>query len=288
MGTTSQSRIKFEDYDGFVEKFKPKKTTDDCYTPPEVYEVIKDWACSEYGIDPVSIVRPFYPGGDYESFDYSGGKVVVDNQPFSILAKICEFYLDNDIPFFLFAPSLTAFSGNRTCMRMNHVFTDSDIRYENGAVVRTAFVTSYGDCIAQTAPELGIAIRDVQETVRKQNSKKKRSFEYPPNIVTAAMMQRYAHYGIDMRIHRGQCVRISKLDEQKQNGKTIFGSGLLVCEEVAARNKDAKDEADSKADEKRIDDVRKSVIRLAEDRKNARVWSLSDREKKIVAMLGSE
>lgn len=23
----------FLDYDGFVEKFKPKKTTDDCYTP---------------------------------------------------------------------------------------------------------------------------------------------------------------------------------------------------------------------------------------------------------------
>ena len=30
-----------------MEKFKPKKTTDDCYTPPEIYEVIKDWACAE-------------------------------------------------------------------------------------------------------------------------------------------------------------------------------------------------------------------------------------------------
>ena len=29
---------KFEDYEGFVEKFKPKKTTDDCYTsPPTIY-----------------------------------------------------------------------------------------------------------------------------------------------------------------------------------------------------------------------------------------------------------
>lgn len=25
---------KFNDYDGFVAKFKPKKTTDDCYPPP--------------------------------------------------------------------------------------------------------------------------------------------------------------------------------------------------------------------------------------------------------------
>lgn len=31
----------FNDYEGFVEKFKPKKTTDDCYTPPEIYEAVK-------------------------------------------------------------------------------------------------------------------------------------------------------------------------------------------------------------------------------------------------------
>lgn len=52
-------QISFED---FCEKFKPKKTTDDCYTPPTIYEVIKNWACKEYGIDPDKIVRPFYPG----------------------------------------------------------------------------------------------------------------------------------------------------------------------------------------------------------------------------------
>ena len=28
------------DYDGFVEKFKPKKTTDDCYTPVPVYSAL--------------------------------------------------------------------------------------------------------------------------------------------------------------------------------------------------------------------------------------------------------
>ena len=59
---------KSKTYEEFVEKFKPKKTTDDCYTPPGVYAVIKDWACKEYGIDPAKIVRPFYPGGDYENF----------------------------------------------------------------------------------------------------------------------------------------------------------------------------------------------------------------------------
>ena len=36
-----------EEYKEFIEKFKPKpkpkRTTDDCYTPPEVYEVVKEW-----------------------------------------------------------------------------------------------------------------------------------------------------------------------------------------------------------------------------------------------------
>lgn len=62
--TMGKKEEKLNDYDGFVEKFKPKKTTDD-----------------------VPIVRPFYPGGDYENYDYPEGCVVVDNPPFSIFAK---------------------------------------------------------------------------------------------------------------------------------------------------------------------------------------------------------
>ena len=138
-----KSMAKGETYEEFVEKFKPKKTTDDCYTPPEIYEAVKGWACKEYGIDQDSIVRPFWPGGDYEHFDYPEGCVVLDNPPFSILTKICEFYLERGIDFFLFAPSLTCFSGRKTIMRMNHVICNCAITYENGAVVRTSFVTSF-------------------------------------------------------------------------------------------------------------------------------------------------
>ena len=113
----SQSKQSFIDYEGFVEKFKPKKTTDDCYTPPEVYEVVRDWACAEYGIDPARIVRPFYPGGDYEAYDYQDGCTVLDNPPFSIVSKIVRFYLDRGIPFFIFAPSLTVMSSRGTVLR---------------------------------------------------------------------------------------------------------------------------------------------------------------------------
>ena len=34
---------KSQSYDEFVDKFKPKLTTDDCYTPPIVYEAVLKW-----------------------------------------------------------------------------------------------------------------------------------------------------------------------------------------------------------------------------------------------------
>lgn len=37
-----------ETYEEFVDKFKPKLTTDDCYTPENVYETVKAWAIKEY------------------------------------------------------------------------------------------------------------------------------------------------------------------------------------------------------------------------------------------------
>ena len=87
----SSMSVETEESAEFEEKFKPKRTTDDCYTPPEMYDAIADWAVSEYGIDRKKIVRPFYPGGDYRSFDYSNGKVVLDNPPFSIMSEIISF-----------------------------------------------------------------------------------------------------------------------------------------------------------------------------------------------------
>ena len=258
--------MKSKTYEEFVEKFKPKKTTDDCYTPQPVYDAIKAWACDKYNIDPNSIVRPFWPGGDYEHFDYPDGCTVLDNPPFSILSKICEFYLDRGIPFFLFAPSLTAFSGRAVVMRMNHLICGAEIEYENGAVVRTSFVTSYGgDIIAQTAPDL---TRKVNDAVYKLRSEKKRSlpkYDYPNNVITAAIMQRYAKYGVNFEVKRGDCVMISKLDDQAEHGKVIFGGGLLLSSRKSAE--------------------RAAAERAAAERAVAHKWKLSDRERMIISQL---
>ena len=41
---------KFNDYEAFVDKFKPKLTTDDCYAPQPVYDAILSWVTDRYGI----------------------------------------------------------------------------------------------------------------------------------------------------------------------------------------------------------------------------------------------
>ena len=53
---------KNETYDEFVEKFQPKLTTDDCYTPENIYEAVAGWVAEEYGVDRRAFVRPFWPG----------------------------------------------------------------------------------------------------------------------------------------------------------------------------------------------------------------------------------
>ena len=228
-------------YDEFVDKFKPKKTTDDCYTPPEVYEVIHDWACKEYGIDPAKVVRPFYPGGDYERFDYSGGKVVVDNPPFSILSKIVRFYLDNGIPFFLFCPSLTALGSASTCMDCCHVLTYCDVEYENGAVVHTSFVTSYEEgIVARTAPDLTRLVNDKVAELRHEKARNLPKYEYPCEVLTAAMLSNMAKAGVELKVPASQCVRIGRLDAQEESGSAIYGGGLLVSERIAAERKEAE------------------------------------------------
>ena len=261
-------------YQEFVNKFKTKKTTDDCYTPPEIYAVVRNWACKEYGIDPASIVRPFYPDGDYETFDYPDGCVVLDNPPFSIISKIVEFYLDRGIQFFLFAPSLTAFGGRKTLMRCNHIICDASIQYENGAVVRTAFVTSFGgDIVAQSAPELGKAINEAVAKLRKQTVKSMPKYEYPDNVITAAKLGYYASHGVDFAVRRKDCTPISALDAQRERGKAVFGGGLLLSEKAAAEKAAAEKAAAEKA---------------AAEKAAAEKWKLSERELEIVRSLGND
>lgn len=127
-------------YQAFLDKFKPRKTTDDCYTPPRVYEVVRDYVARRFGRDRSAFVRPFWPGGDYRRAEYPPGCTVVDNPPFSIITPIVEWYASHGIPFFLFAPYLSNLGIARRRSDVTHLIAPVSVRYENGAEVPTAFV----------------------------------------------------------------------------------------------------------------------------------------------------
>ncbi len=219
---------KLNDYDAFIEKFKPKRTTDDCYTPPAVYEAVKGWVMAKFNIDPhAPIVRPFYPGGDYEHYNYPPGCVVIDNPPFSILAKIKRFYLERGIHFFLFAPSLTLLSSR--IEELTHILTDSAITYENGAKVNTAFVTNLpSPYVLMTAPDLAQLIKEADAQRPKAELP---VLDFPANVITAARLNKIASL-VSFEVPRTEARFVRTIGKER---KALFGGGLLISSAKAAQ-----------------------------------------------------
>lgn len=131
-------------YEEFVEKFKPKKTTDDCMTPAPVYEAVKDYVFNHYQVDGLVIDRPFWPGANYQekAEAYGSDVLVLDNPPFSKLSEIISYYLEHKIDFFLFMPALTGLSTIKKFKGQVSMLIGASIVYENGAKVPTNFVTN--------------------------------------------------------------------------------------------------------------------------------------------------
>lgn len=215
------------EYQAFVDKFKPKKTTDDCYTPPYIYDAVLNWVTKEYKIHGRTVVRPFYPGGDYENHEYPENCVVVDNPPFSILTRIIDTYNLRGIDYFLFAPALTCLSsaGNKC----NAVITGSSIIYENGANVKTAFVTNMGDYKIHVSSELYELINNAQEEAKREKTVQLPKYEYPEELLTAALIQKIARYGQTLKIKQTDCFFTRTIDTQKSMVKPymVLGSCFL-------------------------------------------------------------
>lgn len=244
------------EYEKFLEKFKHKKTTDDCYTPPKVYEAVLQFAVKEYALEGRPVQRPFYPGGDYERFKYAENCVVIDNPPFSILMKIVNFYEKNGIDYFLFAPGLTLIENCKG--GANAVISNSQITYENGAIVNTGFVTNMGEYKIHVSAKLHDVIEEAQ---KKEKSLPARPvYTYPDEILTAATIQKIAKYGQELKIRKGQCAFIRTMDDQRNRGKSIFGGAMILSPQAAAE-------------------------KAAAEKVNAIRWELSEREKEIVRRL---
>lgn len=256
-------------YEELVESAKPKLTTDDCYTPENIYNVVRDYVAERYGLDPETFVRPFYPGRDYQAEDYTG-KVVVDNPPFSMLRKIMNFYNENGIKWFLFTPAMSTVSGTNYLEKM-HICLGAGITYENGATVLTSFATNLEPAGIRTDPELLNAINSANEENRQKTKKIKNitKWIYPPQLLTAAKMNYLSNYGIDISFSLDDLHQINKLDNQPAN-KSVYGGGYLLNPSAADRLAEAEAEADA---EKRR--------RLGWNCADGVKIELSDRERKL-------
>lgn len=252
----------FDDYDAFVKKFEPKKTTDDCYTPEPVYAAVLEWVREQVDITDCNIVRPFYPGGDYENYDYRADDVVIDNPPFSILSDIARFYVARGIRFFLFAPHLTLFAIRAISTK---IVCSADLIYENGANVRTSFISNmFGNIEIMTSSELKWRVESANRKKRKTATLPK--YRYPDNVITVSMFDGILRAGLDMKIPRSATLRISALRSQIAVKKGIFGGGYLVSDAVARELSSKQEEA-----------AKQEVI----------VWRLSEQERLVIEKLNN-
>ena len=241
-------------YEEFEQKFVLKKTTDDCYTPRQVYKVVEDYVADTYKTDQKNFLRPFYPGGDYQKEKYPAESIVVDNPPFSIFSEIINWYNEKSVKYFLFAPALTILNYTD---KSTAIALQVQVEYENGAKVPTSFVTNLEDenIRIRTDPELYKAISEASKEAAKDKHREMPKYDYPDNVVTAAMMGKWSKYGICQEFTKESSVPISQLDDQKSLDKAIYGKGLLLSERAAA------------------------------ERAAAHKWKLSEREKQIIASL---
>ena len=256
----------FSNYDAFLDKFEDKKTTDDCYTPKEVMDIILDYVNKKYSLNGKKIIRPFYPNGDYESIDYTDEMVVIDNPPFSIITKICKYYIKNNVKFFLFCPHLTAFTSDIDC---THIIASADITYENGATIKTAFVSNiFGDIKIIGDADLHQKFKEIQ--LRDKINLPK--YEYPNNIITVSKVSYCVEKGINLTFDKKDLKHYRAMDAQKKHDKALFGCGFICSDKAAAEAAQAAAEAAQAAAEAK--------------KNNVIIWELSEKEKEIIKSLG--
>lgn len=229
-------------------------------TPPAVYDYVLQYVADHCDIDGMTVVRPFYPGGDYESLVYPDNCVVIDNPPFSIVSQIVRFYLKRGIKFFLFAPHLTLFSADLDCTR---IVCGAAIVYENGAKVNTSFLSNmFGEAGVIGDPVLYEGIDAICSAPKAELPK----YKYPDCVLTVSDVAYIVKNKGEIKIDKREMVHHSALDIQKKHGKSIYGSGFLISYTAAER----------------------VTAERAAVKKEAIVWELSEREMRIVEKLSGQ
>ena len=230
----SQSSIVFHDYESFLAKFADSpKTTDDCFTPQDVYQAVVDYVGTIIDMSDKVVLRPFFPGGDYENAEYPYNGIVIDNPPFSMFLPIVKFYTARKIPFFLFGPGMTIVWASKYCTVL---CINNNIVFENGANVACNFASNlFGDTVAMTAPRLSQAIAACpSQNITQKNAQ----YAYPDNMLCVSDLQAICKGGIDFAVSRSETHMIDKMDLHPKKCN-IFGTRFLVSDDVVERKKKA-------------------------------------------------
>lgn len=247
-------------------------TTDECYTPPAVYDTVLDYAVDRYNLQGKHIVRPFIPGGDYQKYVYDENDVVVDNPPFSITTKITKWYIDHNIPFFLFVNGLYGVSLSRGLHgKATVIVTNANVSfYHNGSEkrIKLGFVTNM-------EPKNIIIRGDATLTNRLNGLIKKKSFKrfhYPDNFLKNNDILAALQRNVELKLTTDNCLFEDNLDYHKaqMHAKAprmdVFGGGYLVNDQLYNEFKDS----------------------LKQDLPNTYCVTLSTREKKLIEKLNTK
>ena len=154
---------------------------------------------------------------------------------------------------------------------------DCAIEYENGAKVRTSFVTNMGDYKINVCSGLTVALSAIQREALKKVKAELPKYDYPDELLTAAKIQKIAKY-CDLKIKGSDVAFVRTLDAQRTHKKTIFGGGFLLSEKSTAEKLKAEKAAAEKA----------AAEKANAEKVGAEVWGLSDRELEIIRELSGE
>lgn len=215
-----------------------KKASDEHYTPKAIYEAVLRWVSQYQSLEGITIVRPFYPGGDYQNYDYPDNCIVIDNPPFSILAQIRRFYIDRDIKYFLFGQYTTLFTPHLSDTK---IAVNTAITYESGLTVSTSFYTNmdaFVDSEVILAPSLKTMIEDAVPK-QKKGAPKYYYDDHVLNINTITTLLRKNMS--DCKIPKDEVYAIKALDSQKNKKKRMYGGGYLVSDKISSMLKDKRD-----------------------------------------------
>jgi hypothetical protein len=229
-GSASQSVV-FHDYESFLAKFADNpKTTDDCFTPQDVWEAVVQYVGTVVDLSDKQILRPFFPGGDYEEAIYPENGIVIDNPPFSIFTNIVRFYTARNIPFFLFGNGMTITRCLKYCTA---IIINGSITFENGASLPCNFASNlFGDTLIMTAPKLHRAILSCPSQ-QKNSGKNVNTYNWPKELLTVSDMSSFARAGIEFSVSRNEGYIVNDLDNMPTTSG-LFGAQVLISESKTA------------------------------------------------------